>query len=375
MIFLKLKIDNFYMFKDTEFDFTYPKKIANSTIEGEFLTDFPKINYKKVCILMGANASGKTSLGKIMCLINNYLAGRDVKSFLDSICDKNKEASTEIIYIVPQSQEIHKLSIKFNVDRLIFEQHTVCKLKKTYNLNATLLAVENSLPRFTYDESNKHGVENPGFKSVTHSLGQELCEQSPIWCYKYSELNDANKLETYGVDISILEGIMKSFDNSISSVIKISESEEKSYIVKFANNDEAFIKRGEILNHKRLSRGTIESIEVADFLNYIISYDGGTFFLDEKMVYSHSEMEISILNLIIEKLKPNTQFFYTTHNYDILEMNLPSHSYTFMKKDKFVEVSHPEKMGYTKNDRNLLSYVKNDVFGTLPDTTKIEKLL
>jgi hypothetical protein len=27
MIFLKLKIDNFYMFKDTEIDFTYPKKI------------------------------------------------------------------------------------------------------------------------------------------------------------------------------------------------------------------------------------------------------------------------------------------------------------------------------------------------------------
>jgi ABC-type cobalamin/Fe3+-siderophores transport system ATPase subunit len=118
------------MFKNTEFDFTYPKKIANSTIEGEFLTDFPKINYKKICILMGANASGKTSLGKIMCSINNYLVGKDVKSFSDSICDKKKNAETEIIYITPQSKEIHKLLIKFNVERLIFEQHTVCKLKK-----------------------------------------------------------------------------------------------------------------------------------------------------------------------------------------------------------------------------------------------------
>lgn len=33
MIFLQLKIDNFYMFKDTYIDFTYPKKINNSTIE------------------------------------------------------------------------------------------------------------------------------------------------------------------------------------------------------------------------------------------------------------------------------------------------------------------------------------------------------
>jgi ABC-type cobalamin/Fe3+-siderophores transport system ATPase subunit len=28
---------------------------------------------------MGANASGKTSLGRIMCEINNYLAGRPVE--------------------------------------------------------------------------------------------------------------------------------------------------------------------------------------------------------------------------------------------------------------------------------------------------------
>ncbi|CAB5503772.1 hypothetical protein THERMOT_1851 [Bathymodiolus thermophilus thioautotrophic gill symbiont] len=375
MIFLKLKIDNFYMFKDTEFDFTYPKKIANSTIEGEFLTDFPKINYKKVCILMGANASGKTSLGKTMCFINNYLAGREVKYFSSSIGDKKKSASAEIIYITPQSKEIHKLLIKFDIDRLIFEQHTVCKLKKTSNLKATLLAVENSTPRFTYDENNKHGIENPGFKSVAHSLGQILCEQSSIWCYLFSDSNSNDShafIKTYTPNISILEGILKSFDNSISSVNKISESEGDSYIVKFANNDEVIIEDGKILNHKRLSKGTIESIEVADFLNHIISSDGGTFFLDEKMIYSHSEIEISILNLIIEKLKPNSQFFYTTHNYDILAMNLPSHSYTFMKKNEFVEVLHPEKLGYTKNDRSLLGYVKNNMFGILPDTSKID---
>jgi hypothetical protein len=76
-------------------------------------------------------------------------------------------------------------------------------------------------------------------------------------------------------------------------------------------NDEAFIEDGKIISHERFSRGTIESIEVAHFLNYIILNDGGTFFLDEKMAYSHSEIEISILNLIIEKLKPNSQFFYT----------------------------------------------------------------
>jgi AAA15 family ATPase/GTPase len=119
----------------------------------------------------------------------------------------------------------------------------------------------------------------------------------------------------------------------------------------------------------------LESVEVVNFINFLIKKDNATLFLDEKMAHSHSELEISMLNLMVEKLKGDSQLFYTSHNYDVLEMNLPSHSYVFMKKDEFVEVMHPEKLGYTKNDRSLFGFVKNDVFGTLPDTTKIEELL
>jgi translation elongation factor P/translation initiation factor 5A len=76
---------------------------------------------------------------------------------------------------------------------------------------------------------------------------------------------------------------------------------------------------------------TLESIEVVNFINFLIKKDNATLFLDEKMAYSHSELEISMLNLMIEKLGENSQLFYTSHNYDVLEMNLPSHSYVFMK--------------------------------------------
>lgn len=375
MIYLNLKIDNFYMFKGAEFDFTYSKKITNSTIEGEFLKEFPKINYKKVCILMGANASGKTSLGKVMCSINNYLFGRNVEGIPETICNKNENSSIEVIYITPESKEIHKLIAIFNKDGLLEEYHQVRQLRKTYSLEKTLEDLKDSESQFTYNQENNHGIENPGFNSVAHSLGYSLDKSAPVWHYTYSEFNTSTKLGANITDAKILEPILKSFDNSIVAVKKIQESTQNSYIIKFSNDDEVIIEDGKILNHERLSRGTIESIDVAHFINFLISQNGGTFFLDEKMAYSHSEIELSILNLMIEKLKPNSQLFYTTHNYDILEMNLPSHSYTFMRKDKFIKVFHPEKMGYTKNDRSLLGYAKNDVFGTLPDTTKIEELL
>ena len=93
------------------------------------------------------------------------------------------------------------------------------------------------------------------------------------------------------------------------------------------------------------------------------------------MAFAHSELEQAIVNLIIDKLPNHSQFFYTTHNYDILDMSLPVHSYVFLKKDKAAAVFvHPEDT-FNKNDRSLLNYVKNDIFSTLPDTSQIDDLM
>ncbi len=374
MIFLQLKIDNFYMFEDTFIDFTYPKKNKNSTIEGEFLKEFPKINYKRVCIFMGANASGKTSLGRVMCAINNYLVGRPVEDVPSKICDKDKDAIFKVTYVTPETKEIHQLEAKFNKDGLIFESYQSCDLKTSYSLIETLSKVQNSEPKFQYDTDNNYDIANPGFQSVALLKGYKLHGDEHIWHYMFSETNSSTELNS-NTDIQLLRNILLSFDLSISEITKVKESDKNAYIIKFLNGNEVDVKDGKVLNSERLSRGTFEALEVAEFIHSVISRDNATLFLDEKMAYSHSEIELSMLNLMIEKLKENSQLFYTTHNYDVLEMNLPSHSYIFMRKEDFVEVIHPEKLGYTKNDRSLLGFVKNDVFGTLPDTAKIEELL
>ncbi|MDC4350455.1 hypothetical protein NQ627_17385, partial [Acinetobacter baumannii] len=69
-------------------------------------------------------------------------------------------------------------------------------------------------------------------------------------------------------------------------------------------------------------------------------------------------------------------FFYTTHNYDILDMNLPIHSYLFIKRDSnhnsiFIKAED----NFNKNDRSIINYVKNDVLCTLPDTYLIDELM
>ena len=64
MIVLNLTLDGIYGFNDFMINFTYPKKIVNSIVERENLAGRERFRYKKAVVLMGANATGKTSLGK-----------------------------------------------------------------------------------------------------------------------------------------------------------------------------------------------------------------------------------------------------------------------------------------------------------------------
>ena len=66
MIILNIELNNIYGFNDFKMNLTYPKKIVNSIIEDEHLAGRERFRYKKAVVLMGANASGKTSLGKAL---------------------------------------------------------------------------------------------------------------------------------------------------------------------------------------------------------------------------------------------------------------------------------------------------------------------
>ena len=73
MIVLDLELKEIYGFNDFHINFSYPKKIVNSIIDQEHLKGRERFRYKKAVILMGANATGKTSLGKALLRIFGYM--------------------------------------------------------------------------------------------------------------------------------------------------------------------------------------------------------------------------------------------------------------------------------------------------------------
>lgn len=64
MMVMNVRIDNFFAFKNFHMNLSYPKKIVDSYIENEYLEGRPNFRYKKVNVIMGANATGKTDIGE-----------------------------------------------------------------------------------------------------------------------------------------------------------------------------------------------------------------------------------------------------------------------------------------------------------------------
>nr|MCR5206446.1 DNA repair protein Rad50 [Lachnospiraceae bacterium] len=64
MIVLNLELRGIYGFDDFNINFTYPKKLVKSIVGDEHLKGRERFRYKKINVLMGSNATGKTSLGR-----------------------------------------------------------------------------------------------------------------------------------------------------------------------------------------------------------------------------------------------------------------------------------------------------------------------
>ncbi len=110
--------------------------------------------------------------------------------------------------------------------------------------------------------------------------------------------------------------------------------------------------------------------EIAKMVSSMKHAQCSLYYCDEKFSFIHTDLEKAILSLMIDSLQPNDQLFFTTHNTDILNMNLPKHSFTFLCKD----ISHTESPVscisastlLKRNTDSLKNAVDNDMFACAP---------
>lgn len=318
MIVLNLELDNLFGFEDFKINFSYPKKIENSSIKDEFLKDRPNFRYKKVNILLGANSTGKTSIGKAMMAIFNFLNKKEIIALTQYIRDIEKEMSFSIDFILDSKNILYRVNLKYK--------------KENEKIDLDLYKADilkNDSYETTIEKFKKLNLENESYIEVLDKL-----KKVSGWLFTYPE-QGSNFLKSNSevMDVKIFENILKTLDPSIEKVRKLDEV-KNSYILTLKGED-LIIQDGEFVKKNNiLSSGTKAGLDIAYIMSAIKKNTNVFYYCDEKFPYIHSDVEKAILSLMIDFLKPNTQLFFTTHNLEILDMNLPIHCFTFLKRER-----------------------------------------
>ena len=110
----------------------------------------------------------------------------------------------------------------------------------------------------------------------------------------------------------------------------------------------------------------------------MLAKDKTFYYCDEHFSYIQSDIENRIFGLMLDCISNNEQLISTTHNTDMLDLNLPKHSYMFLRKkieDGECQVSVISASDILKrNTDNIRNAVENDVFGSLPDDSLLDEL-
>lgn len=365
MIIMDIKIDNLYAFKDFHMNMSYPKKIINSPIEHEFLDTRPNFRYKKLNIVMGSNATGKTSLGKIIMLFTNYMQDGNINMFKQIVNDLNKEASLQIDFVTCEDK-LYRFKLHFMLSEETPSTEKVCK---------------DVITSLVFTPINKRDNYEICANRINDGLSTGISTEdvnTSGWCFSYpknSYKNDDYKIidndEKY---ITVLSKVLKTLDPSIIEVKKIDEVDH-SYAIKYRNHS-VILQDKAITNPEKLSSGTKSGIEISYQIASLLLDRHDFYYCDEMFSYITSEIERAVLSLMVENLQGRKQLFFTTHNTDILDMQLPFHAFTFLKKtlknsDYSIQCICASEI-LKRNTDSLKNAVENDLFNISPN---LEELL
>lgn len=367
MIVLRIKATNFACFNNFDINFVYGKKNTSSTLDNEFLSYNKKFNYKKVNVIYGNNASGKSSLGRLMLSIFHFIFNMNNKYL---IALKNDEIKTSYFLIDFICKDGLLTRVECYIDKnnnfSVRTQNVDCN-KENYKVNSKKL-----------DDA----INKKQFSTGYMELLKDLNNDTVGWNFNFPS-TDTNMVKCpFGTPklkkeyCDLLNVLFKTFDKNILYITPSIEA-ENAYVITLKNNKKVIIQDGmNIENIDVLSSGTKYAINIASLLISIRHNFNGFYYVDEQFSYISSELENVLLSLMIKNLPDNSQLFFTTHNLDLLDKLLPKHTFLILKQDNDGNCIPVYVENYiNKNNQSLRNLYQNDYFNNFVDTTDLENIL
>jgi len=359
MIVLNLVLKDIYGFKDFDINFSYPKKIVNSIIEHEYLEGRERFRYKKAVILMGANATGKTSFGKALLRIFGYMADGNPTPLYEMA---SRDKGYFSIDFVNGDYRLQRLAVQIDVsDQNVEIQYQTADIDTMDSYEKCVTKLRDRTKEATRTAT-----------SLKKLIGGIRCRFAYPEIEKSLKLTNTNKY----VLLKTLRAVIGTLDPTLQD-ISLSKDLKDTFIIRRGEN-EIIIQEGKLLNRELLSSGTAEGIDVAMFLAAMAVKESSFYYCDEHFSYIQSDIEKRIFGIMLDRIRENEQLIFTTHNTDMLDLNLPKHSYMFLRKhleDGNYQVSVISASDVLKrNTDSLRRAVENDVFASLPQDSLLDEL-
>ena len=196
--------------------------------------------------------------------------------------------------------------------------------------------------------------------------------------FTYPEIEKSLKLTGANKSILLktLRAVLGTLDPTLQDV-SLSKDLKDTFIIR-RGGTEIIIQEGKLLNREILSSGTAEGIDVAMFLAAMATKESSFYYCDEHFSYIQSDIEKRIFGIMLDRIGDDEQLIFTTHNTDMLDLNLPKHSYVFLRKhleEGVYQVSAVSASDVLKrNTDSLRCAVENDVFASLPQDSLLNEL-
>lgn len=358
MILMNVHLNHVYGFDDFHMSFTYPRKLSVSLIGEETLAGRDRFRYKKAVILMGTNAAGKTSLGRALLRIFSAVKEAN-EALLRDLSSGDAPAQFEVDF-VNNGYVLHRLNGIVDGESVRIRYLSA----EIGEMDSYEMAAEKLLDRTSY----VHG----SFLMLRELIGHLEMR------FAYPEIEPSLRLTEIEKPalLKTLRAVVGTLDPTLKDVSAATDIRD-SFIIR-RRGKEIIIQEGKLLNRELLSSGTAEGIDVAVFLASMLSEKNCFYYCDEHFSYIHSEIEKRIFGLMVERMGRDSQLIFTTHNTDMLNLNLPKHTFGFLKKEiedgKYkVSVVFASDL-LKRNTDSVKCAMENDVFGALPDDSLLDEL-
>ena len=265
MVILDVRLKKIYGFDEFHMNFSYPRKLSASLLGNETLEGRSRFRYKKAVILMGTNATGKTSLGKALLKIFSSI----------------REANEAILRDLPSGDTPAEFQVDFVNEGYVLHRCSGIIEKDNVNIRYFAADIEemDSYEMTVLKLEEKTAEINGSLKELRKTVG------TLRYRFAYPEIEKSLRVKEIGQEemLRTLRAVIGTLDPTLTDV-SIAKDLKDSFVIR-RRGEEIIIQDGNLLNRDLLSSGTAEGIDVAVFLAAMLSQIEGFYYCDEHFFY------------------------------------------------------------------------------------------